>query len=197
LGVIGLGRIGTAVALRARALGLRVVFYDPYRPDGSDKALGVSRAFSVEELLQTADIVTLHAPLTEETRGMVDEKFLAAMRRGAILVNTARGPIVKDLGVLVEFIRNGHLSGVGLDVLPQEPIDADDPVVRAWRAGEEWIRHKLIVTPHAAFYSVEALQEMRQKAARMVRTALEGQPLSNVVNREFLAAFPENKRSES
>lgn len=187
LGLIGLGRIGTAVALRARAFGFRVIFYDPYKPDGSDKALGITRVSDIEALLKEAHIVSLHTPLTEETRGWVDASFLAAMRKGAMLVNTARGAIVKDLGVLAEFLRNGHLAGVALDVLPHEPMDPADPAIRAWRAGESWIRDKLIITPHAAFYSEEALEEMRRKAALAVRASLEGRPLANVVNREFLS----------
>ena len=122
LGIIGLGRIGTAVALRARAFGMRVVFYDPYIPDGQDKALGVTRCYELFDLLPQADVVTIHTPLTPETQRMADAAFFARLRPGAILINTARGPIV-DFDALTEALRSGRLRGAGLDVLPREPPD--------------------------------------------------------------------------
>lgn len=190
LGIIGLGRIGTAVALRAKAFGLRVVFHDPYKPDGYDKTLGIERASTLDDLLAAADIVTVHVPLTAETQGMVDAAFLGKMRRGSLLVNTSRGGVLDSLACLEPALRAGQLQGVGLDVLPQEPPPPDDPLIRAWRAKEEWIRHRLVITPHAAFYSEEAFLEMRRKAAAIVRAALLGQPLRNVVNESFLRNRP-------
>lgn len=182
LGIIGLGRIGTAVALRAKPFGMRIMFYDPYKPDGYDKALGITRAETLEELLTAADIVTLHVPLTPETRGMVNAGFLAHLRPGALLINTARGPVLESLECLADALRQGHLRAAGLDVLPQEPPDKDETLIRPWKAQEEWIRHRLVLTPHAAFYSEEAFLEMRRKAAAQVRAALTGDPLRNVVN---------------
>lgn len=187
LGIIGLGRIGTAVARRALPSGVHVVFYDPYKPDGYDKALGIARAATLEELLRAADIVTVHVPLTGETRSMIDAAFLEQMRPGAILVNTARGPILESLACLEPALRSGRLRAVALDVLPVEPPGDTDPVIRAWKAGEPWIRHRLLLTPHAAFYSEEAFLEMRRKAAGVVRAALQGMPLRNVVNDRLLA----------
>lgn len=185
LGIIGLGRIGTAVALRAKAFGMRVAFYDPYLPDGQDKALGVERCDELDELLAQADAVTIHTPLTDETRGMADAAFFATLKPGALFVNTARGPIV-DLDALAGALRAGRLRGAGLDVLPQEPPDPAHPLIRAWRARELWVAHRLIITPHGAFYNEESYREMREKAAQEAKRVLDGRPARNCVNRQWL-----------
>ncbi len=180
-GVIGLGRIGTAAALRAKALGMEVLFYDPYKPDGYDKALGVHRAESLEELLPESFVLSIHCPLTEETRHMIDRRAIGLLPRGAYLVNTARGPIV-DQGALLEGLEQGHLAGAGLDVLEEEPPRDDDPLIRAWRDPGHPAHHRLILNPHAAFYCEEGFHEMRRKTAEACRRAILGQPLRNVVN---------------
>lgn len=185
LGIIGLGRIGTAVALRARAFGLRVLFYDPYLADGYDKALGVERRSSLEDTLPELDAVSFHAPLTDETRGMAGDPFFARLREGAILVNTARGPIV-PLDALERALRSGRLRAAGVDVLDEEPPNEAHPLIRAWRGDEPWLSGRLVVTPHVAFYCAEAYEEMRRKAAQTVRLSLDGQPLRNVVNAAWL-----------
>jgi len=186
LAIIGLGRIGTALAVRAKALGMRVAFYDPYKQDGYDKALGIERAFHLPGLLAQAGAVSFHVPLTAETRGMAGDEFFGALKEGAFLVNTARGPVV-DLDALERALRGGRLQAAALDVLPQEPPDPAHPLVRAWRAGEDWIRWRLIVTPHAAFYNQDSFAELRRKAAQEALRVLRGQPPRNCVNREFLA----------
>jgi len=181
LGVLGLGRIGSAVAIRGKALGMRVMFYDPYIPDGCDKALGVTRIESLDELLAQTDVLTLHTPLTDETRHMINERTLAKMKRGSYLVNTARGAIV-DTGAIADALASGRLAGAGLDVLESEPPPADHPLIVAWRDPSHPAHHKLILNPHAAFYCEEGLTEMRIKGAQSCRRALLGQPLRNVVN---------------
>jgi phosphoglycerate dehydrogenase-like enzyme len=181
LGVIGLGRIGTAVALRAKAFGLQVVFHDPYLPDGMDKALGVERCATREELLARSDFVSLHTPLTPETRGMGDAAFFAALKSGAILVNTARGAIV-DLDALHAALKSGHLKAAGVDVLPVEPPDRAHPLLRDWSDGADWLGDRLVITPHFAFWCDEAYAEMRRKAAETALAALEGREVRNVVN---------------
>jgi phosphoglycerate dehydrogenase-like enzyme len=186
MGIIGLGRIGSAVALRAKAFGMRVVFHDPYVPDGKDKSLAVERCDRLEDLLERADVVSLHTPLTDETRGMAGRGFFARLADGALLVNTARGPIV-DLDALEAALRSGRLRGAGLDVLAEEPPPAGHPLIAAWRAREPWIAHRLIVTPHAAFYCDEAWQEMRHKAAVEALRVLRDEPPRNCVNRHWLA----------
>jgi len=179
--VVGLGRIGTATALRAKALGMDVVYYDPYKPDGYDKAVGIRRAEELHELLAQATVVSLHCPLTDETNSMIDADAIAAMPDGSYLVNTSRGAVV-DTSAIPEAIESGHLAGAALDVLPDEPPPEDDPLVAAWRNPEHPAHHRVIINPHVAFYSVEGLQDMRRKAAEACRRALTGQPLRNVVN---------------
>lgn len=180
-GVIGLGRIGTAAALRAKAFGMEVLFYDPYKPDGYDKALGACRAETLPELLAQSLVVSLHCPLTDETRHMIDAAAVAQMPSGSYLVNTARGGIV-DSRALPDAIASGHLAGVGLDVLETEPPPDDDPLVVAWRDPSHAAHHRLILSPHAAFYSEEGLLDIRRKTAEACRRAVLGQPLRNVVN---------------
>ena len=170
-GIVGLGRIGTATALRAKAFGFRVVFHDPYVVAGTHKAVGIERLGSLEELLRVSDTISVHCPLTAETRGLIGEKEIAAMKRGAFLVNTARGDIVKKAPVL-SALRSGHLAGAGLDVVENEPL----------RTPEEAETPNLIVTCHAAFCSPEGMIEMRSTSAKIARAAVVGQPVWNRVN---------------
>lgn len=178
LGVIGLGRIGTATALRAQSLRMHVVAYDPYIADGRDKAVGVRRV-ELDELLASSDVVSIHTPLTDETRGMIGRAQLAAMKRSAVLVNTARGAIV-DTDALADALETGSIAGAGIDVLPQEPPPIDGALMRLWRrpSGE---CVNLVVTPHCAFYSEEAFAELRRKAALEVRRVLKGEAPRNPI----------------
>lgn len=182
LGIIGLGRIGTAVALRAKAFGLNVLFHDPYLADGMDKALGVERCRTRNELLARSDFVSIHTPLTAETRGMADVEFFAALKPGAILVNTARGGIV-DLDALHAALKSGHLKSAGVDVLPIEPPDRSHPLLRDWTDGADWLGDRLVITPHFAFWCDEAYAEMRRKAAEAALGVLAGETPANCVNR--------------
>jgi C-terminal binding protein len=179
-GIVGLGRIGTATALRAKALGLEVLFYDPYRPDGYDKALGIRRAESLTELLEQVNILSLHCPLTDETRHLIDAAAIERMPMGSYLVNTSRGAVV-DTSAIPDAIASGRLAGAAIDVLQREP-PVDDPMIRAWRDPEHPAHHRLIVNPHAAFYSEEGLTDTRVKSAQACRRLAEGAPLRNVVN---------------
>lgn len=181
LGIVGLGRIGSATALRARALGMDVVYYDPYKPHGYDKALGVRRAESLEALAREAYVLSLHCPLTGETQGLISSRVLALLPHGAYLVNTARGAVV-DTAALPAAIESGRLAGAGLDVLPEEPPPDDDPLIRAWRDPAHPAHERLIINPHSAFYCEEGRVEMRTKAALACRRAVLGEPIPNVVN---------------
>lgn len=180
-GVVGLGRIGTAAALRAKALGMEVVFYDPYKEDGYDKALGIRRVESLGELLGESLVVSVHCPLTDETREMIDAAAIAGMPRRSYLVNTARGGVV-DTRAVPEAIASGRLAGVALDVLETEPPPDDHPLMVAWRDPNHPAHHRLIVNPHAAFYSEEGILDIRRKTAEACRRALLGERLRNVVN---------------
>lgn len=157
LGVVGLGQIGAAVAERGRALGFSVAGYDTVRRD----LPGVSQV-TLPDLLATSDVVTLHAPLTNETRQLMDDSAFARMKPGAVLVNTARGGLV-DSGALVRALASGRLAGAGLDVLDPEPPSASHPLLRDER---------VIITPHAAFYSEESLAELKRRAAEGVAAAV-------------------------
>jgi D-3-phosphoglycerate dehydrogenase/C-terminal binding protein len=179
--VIGLGRIGTAAALRARALGMDVAFYDPYKPDGIDKALGVRRVEKLDDLFRQAFVLSVHCPLTEETRHIVGARGISLMPDRSYLVNTARGATV-DATAIPAAIRSGKLAGAGIDVLPVEPPPADHPLLVAWRDPADPCHDRVILNPHAAFYSEEGLLDMRVKGAQAVRRALLGEPLRNVVN---------------
>lgn len=170
-GLVGLGRIGTATALRAKALGFRVVFYDPYAPAGTHKAVGIERIDTLDGLLEAADLVSIHCPLTSETRGMIGGREIARMKPGAFLVNTARGDIVRK-GPVFAALRDGRLAGAGLDVVEGEPL----------RTREEAETPNLIVTCHAAFCSPEGMIEMRTTSARIARAAVSGEPVWNRVN---------------
>lgn len=180
LGIVGLGRIGKAVALRAKAFGLNVAFHDPYVPDGTERALGLTR-LSLDDLLGSADFLSLHTPLTEETRGMAGSDFFAKAKQGVTLINTSRGPVV-DLDALESAMRKGHVGAAALDVLPVEPPDPAPGLIQAWRDEEAWVRGRLIVTPHAAFYNEESDRDMRVKATQTVRDVLDGLPVRNQVN---------------
>jgi D-3-phosphoglycerate dehydrogenase/C-terminal binding protein len=180
-GIIGLGRIGTAAALRAKALGMEVVFYDPYVPDGRDKSLGVRRVETLDELLTEAHVLSPHCPLTDETYHMIDAAAIAKMNPGSFLINTARGGVV-DAAAIPDALSSGHLAGAGIDVLEIEPPPDDHPLLVAWRDPTHAAYHRLIVNPHAAFYSEEGMLEMRAKGSESCRRALLGLPLRNVVN---------------
>jgi C-terminal binding protein len=181
-GVLGLGRIGTATALRAKAFGWNVLFYDPYVSNGTDQALGVERVRDVRELFRRSTTLSLHCPHTRETRGMVGYDLLSLLPRGAILVNTARGEVV-DLDAVERCLREGVLSGVGLDVLPVEPIPADGvpSLVQAYRRRESWLLGRMVLTCHSAYYTPESFADIRVKAAQTMRDNLiDGRP-SNVI----------------
>jgi lactate dehydrogenase-like 2-hydroxyacid dehydrogenase len=170
-GVLGCGRIGTAAALRAKALGFRVAFYDPNLPSGAHKAIGVERVGSLDELLGRSDVLSIHCPSNATTRGMIGERELALMKPTAYLVNTARGDIVRKAAVFAA-LRAGRLAGAGLDVVENEPL----------RTPEESASPNLIVTCHAAFCSVEGMIEMRTTSARIARASILGEPVWNRVN---------------
>jgi D-3-phosphoglycerate dehydrogenase/C-terminal binding protein len=180
-GVVGLGRIGTAAAVRAKALGMDVAFYDPYRPDGTDKALGVRRVERLADLLEQSFVLSLHCPLTAETRHLIDAAALARMPHGSYLVNTSRGGVV-DLTAVPDAVRCGRLAGAGIDVFPHEPPPADHPLVAAWRDPADPCHDRVVLNPHAAFYSEEGLLDIRVKASQACRRALLGEPLRNIVN---------------
>jgi D-3-phosphoglycerate dehydrogenase len=181
-GIVGLGRIGTAIARRATALDMDVVFFDPYRPEGHDLATGYRRADSLEDLLAQSDVVSLSVPANAETRGMIGSQAFSLMKKDAILLNIARGSLV-DLDALAEALRTGSLLAAGLDVLPQEPPQGQaHALIEAWKRRESWLDGRLILTPHAAFYSPDAVRDMRTFSVAIVMDYLLRSVLRNNVN---------------
>jgi phosphoglycerate dehydrogenase-like enzyme len=185
VGIVGFGRIGTAVAHRLRAFGCDVAFYDPYLPCGVEKSWQVRRYASLYELLGNSGIVSLHVPHTAETERMIDATALARARDGLVLVNTSRGGVV-DLDAVHSALRSGRLEAFASDVLPVEPPSRDHPMIAAYVAHEAWQAGRLVLTPHAAFYSDDCEHELRTKSALAMRDAVEGRPLANCVNQRDL-----------
>ena len=184
-GVLGLGRIGTAAALRAKAFGMNVVFYDPYLPNGADLAIGVNRLKSLAELMAASDVVSVHTPLSGETDTLLNAEAFAHSKPGQIIINTARGPII-DLDALHVALKTDQIQAVGLDVLPQEPADPDHPLLSAWTADEDWIADRLLITPHSAFFTPESMRDMRAKGVHVAIDYLSGGGLQNCVNEQYL-----------
>ena len=173
MGIVGMGAIGSAVAQRARALGLRVIAIrrsvSERRPDSV--ADEVCPPDDLPYLLASSDVVVLATPLTPETRGLIGERELRTMRAGSFLINIARGGVV-DEPALIEALRDGHLGGAGLDVFATEPLPADSPL---------WDLPNVIITPHVATSSDRYMQRVEELVCDNLRRYLDGQPLRNVV----------------
>jgi phosphoglycerate dehydrogenase-like enzyme len=184
-GIVGLGRIGTAVALRAKAFNFRVVFYDPYPPNGAELALGIERAPTLEDLLRQTNTLSIHAPLTPETNGMIGREQLALLPKDAVVVNDARGPII-DIDALYDLLRDGHVAAAGLDVLPQEPpVEPIPKLLAAYRAKEPWLEGRLVITPHSAWLTPHSWEDTRKKSAETMRAALLTNKPQNVITPEM------------
>ena len=175
VGIIGFGRIGRKVAQRLKGFEVKILSYDPYVPEEIFREYGVEKV-DFETLIKESDIITVHTPLTDETRHMIGEKELRSMKREAILINVSRGGII-DEKALYKALKERWISGAGLDVLEVEPPSKDNPLLRL---------DNVIITPHMAWYSNKSLDEIRRKAAEEVARALSGQIPMNLVNRDVL-----------
>ncbi len=180
-GAIGMGRIGTAIMRRAAAFDMKVIYVDPYLPEGHDLGLGIERVRTLSELLSRSDIVSLHVPLSAETRNMIGRDELAQMKPGGILLNIARGGLV-DVDAVHDALKSGHLAAAGLDVLPKEPPVPAPPLLAAWQRDEPWLAGRFVVTPHAAFYSEAGYLDMRTFSAEILLDYLFEGRLRNNVN---------------
>lgn len=173
LGIVGLGRIGTAVARRAQGFAMRILYTGPREKPAV--AVGVNAHYvDFDTLLAESDIVSLHCPLTPETRHLIDETALARMKPGALLINTARGEVV-DQEALLQALREGHLGGAGLDVTNPEPLPADHPLLS---------QERVVVTPHIGSASVQARTRMAEMAVENLLAGLRGERLPYCVNPE-------------
>ena len=181
-GVFGLGRIGTAAALRAKAFGMNVLFYDPYLPNGVDKSLGIERTKDIKELFSRSQVLSLHSPCTRETRNLIGYSLLSLLPRGAVLVNTSRGEVLNLDGV-ERCLKEEIISGAALDVLPEEPIPEDrvHPLVQAYRKKEPWLEGRMVLTCHTAFYSPESFVDIRIKSCETLRDVLIDGGSSNII----------------
>lgn len=179
LGLIGLGRVGTAVALRAKVFGFNVVFYDPYIPDGVEKGLGITRVYTLNDLLIQADCISLHCSLNEHNQFLIGHQTLKHVRPGAFLVNTARGGLI-DETALAEALRTSKVRAAALDVTSSDITSIDSPLRDV---------PNLMVTPHSAWYSDASCAELREMAAtemkRAITTNYNPEALRNCVNKEF------------
>jgi len=173
LGLSGFGSIGRAVAQKARVFGLRVLAYSPRTTPELAAAYGAERA-ALERLLRESDYVSLHCPLTPETRHLLNAERLALMKPTAFLINTARGALV-DEAALIAALKSGRLAGAALDVLEREPPAPDNPLLRL---------PNVIITPHAAWYSSRSLETLQRTVARNVAAVLRGEPPLHPVNPE-------------
>ena len=175
IGIIGFGQIGSRVAQRALSFGMKVITYDPYVKE-EVLAKFNARKVSLEELLRTSDIVTIHVPLTEKTRNLIGEKELKLMKSGAVLINTARGGIVNE-NALYKALREGWIAGAAIDVYEKEPPSKDNPLFKL---------DNIIVTPHIAFFTKEAVRRMDMMIAQDVVSVLQGKKPKNIANPEVL-----------
>lgn len=176
LGLIGLGRIGSRVARLAVALGMRVVAYDPYVADERVAEMGIEREDRIESVLARSDVVSVHAPLTEETRHLMNGDRFARMRRGAFFVNVSRGGLV-DEQALCAALDQGRLAGAALDVFEPEPPSTDNPLLH---------RDDVIVTPHIAGVSVASRERMWRMAVTMALQVWNGEKPDHIVNPEVV-----------
>jgi C-terminal binding protein len=181
-GILGLGRIGTAAALRAKAFGWNVLFYDPYLPNGVDKSLGIERTKDIKELFRRSTTLSIHCSCTRETRGMVGWALISLMPKGAVLVNTGRGEVLL-LDAVERGLRENILAGAALDVLPEEPIQEDNvhSLVAAYRRKEAWLEGRMVLTCHTAFYSPQSFVDIRVKSAETMRNVLIDGGVDNVI----------------
>lgn len=176
LGIVGLGQIGAALAALARPLGLEILAYHP-RPDPNSIRAAGAEPVTLLGLAERADFVSLHVPLSAETRGLIGESFLRAMKPSAVLVNTARGAVV-DQEALTAALREGWIAGAAVDVVTPEHLPMDHPLLAL---------SNLIVTPHVAYYSEESLVDLGRLAAENVAAVLSGQRPASIVNPQVLA----------
>jgi phosphoglycerate dehydrogenase-like enzyme len=192
LGIVGLGRIGTATALRAKAFGMDVVFHDPYLPPGVDRALGIRRVGALRELVSQSDVLSLHVPLTEETTNLIGKEVLNWAKPGIILINTSRGEVI-DFDELYHAMKEDQVVAIGIDVIPGE-IEGSKPrnprnlrLLRAWCDEEAWIQDRIVITPHVAYLTAESALDMRTFPIDIVARYLKDGELVNCVNGEYLA----------
>jgi D-3-phosphoglycerate dehydrogenase len=172
LGLIGCGKIGLEVAKKIYAFGVQVIAFDPYIQKAGE---GIELT-DLDTVLRKSDIISIHCPLNGSTRHLMGEREFKKMKKKPILINTSRGPIVDEIA-LIQALKEGHISGAGLDVLEKEPPDLQNPLLKM---------DNVILSPHVGFYSVESISELKRRTAENVSAVLLGKLPKSVVNREVI-----------
>ncbi|MFP7478922.1 C-terminal binding protein [Terribacillus saccharophilus] len=186
LGLVGFGNIPRNLAQKAQAFGLRVIAYDPYvSPDIADNAH--IRLVTLEELCQQADFISVHAPLTNSTKGLISDNQFNLMKKEAFIINTARGPLI-DEKALIHALETGKIAGAGLDVTETEPISPDNPLLKL---------EPVILNPHAAWYSEESEAELKRKTAQNIADVLQGFYPAYLVNQKVKESIQLNMKEET
>ena len=173
LGLIGFGRIPQTLAKKAQAFGLKVIAYDPYLPPEVAKKFDVE-LMDLNDVCAKADFISVHSPLTDATRGMISDEQFDVMKKEAFIINTARGPVI-DEKAMIRALKEGKIAGAGLDVLENEPVEPDNPLLKM---------DNVIINPHAAWYSEESQVELQQKVAQNVADVLSGYYPTYLFNRD-------------
>jgi lactate dehydrogenase-like 2-hydroxyacid dehydrogenase len=180
VGILGAGRIGGSVILKCKHLGFQTSFYDPFLIRGMDKTYGSYRFDSIDDFISKNDVISINATQTETSFHLVNEEFISKMKQGSYLINTARGKIIKDLDAFIDPIKEEKILGLGLDVLPDEP-PKKSKLIESWRKSEPWLQNRVIINPHAGYYSKSSWLEMRVKSAENVLRFLNSGEYFNVV----------------
>ncbi|MGM8365984.1 C-terminal binding protein [Virgibacillus sp. W0181] len=173
LGVLGFGRIPRSLVRKIKHFGFNILVHDPFVADDDIREAGAEPT-DLNILLQESDFVTVHVPLNEQTRYLINKDNLSTMKKNAVIINAARGPIINE-DDLVEALQNKQIAGAALDVLENEPVASNNPLLKM---------ENVIITPHSAFYSEESMQEFRTKAAQSVVDALNGKAPKYLVNKD-------------
>jgi D-3-phosphoglycerate dehydrogenase / 2-oxoglutarate reductase len=185
LGLVGFGNIPQVVAKKLGQFGLNIVAFDPFVSQEVADSLGV-KLVSLEELCQVSDIISVHAPLNEHTRGMIKESHFQLMKPETFIVNTARGPIIDEQALIIA-LQSGKIAGAALDVVEKEPIDLTNPLLDM---------DNVILNPHVAWYSEESQQELQRKAAQNVADVLSGFFPKYIVNKELVQSLALKNKEE-
>ena len=173
LGVIGAGRIGSSLIFKAKSFFKNIYFYDPYLTAGYEKIFNCKRLNSLEDLLKVSDLITIHAPLNQETKSLINKKNIKNLKKGVVIVNTSRGGIIENIDIFYEKLINNYIGGLALDVLNTEPpIVENSKILKLWMENDDNIAGKILINPHVSYYSEESFEEMRKKASILANEAL-------------------------
>lgn len=179
LGIIGLGRIGCSIAKKFLQFTNNISFYDPYLSNGYEKVYGIKRYQNLETLLGNCDIISINTPLSSETKGMVNQEFLNYMRNGSYLINLSRGPIIENTNLIIKSLYSNKLEGYATDVWTEEPPSENDDLYSAWKKEIKSLKGRIIVNPHTAYFSKEALIESRTKACETCLDLINNKIINN------------------